>query len=92
MNGHAGSCLTKGEWLDAIGKSKAELMKIPCGDARSTDQDVERSLTHLVEMAKMDKAYAWWSAHLIESLGPQYKGLPGMLVSKMKELQDGKSV
>lgn len=53
--------------------------------------DVQKFVDHLVWVAKLDKAYAWWAAKEYASRCEMLRDLPKLLTEAMREanLRDG---
>jgi hypothetical protein len=47
-------------------------------------------LDHLVNMAQVDKRYAWWAAHNYAKLDERLADMPALLTERMKQLQGAK--
>lgn len=83
---YAGSILTKPEWEAAIENSKAALLSQqhpPPKDGAVLQPT--HILQHLAKLAKTDKAYAWWAAHLFAELDPTLADMPERLTQEMKQ-------
>lgn len=85
---HAGSILERSEWEAAIDKSKAELLSKPSQATGSVDLQPTHVLQHLARMAQVDKAYAWWSAHLYAEIHPELAGMPDKLAEHMNQAKE----
>lgn len=71
---YAGTSLTREQWEAALVDSRRELMAGVRGAALrplpSRDEAAATCVAHLVHMAHVDRAYAWWAAHHYQLINP----------------------
>lgn len=84
---HAGSVLSRSEWESAVEQSKTELMNDRRQGSGESLQPTH-VLQHLCRMASVDKAYAWWSAHLYAALHPDLADMPARLTEHMNQQKE----
>lgn len=80
---HAGSVLSEDEWVEAIEATVRHYTSLKPVQGASFRAD--QILEHLVEIAKTDRQYAWWSAHAYAAMTPEAADMPQRLADAMNQ-------